>query len=157
MTIHTYIHTYIHTCIHLSHKKVEVGVSPPPRFLKEIRPAYRDLRIEIHHWTLQEGSTAVPYQVTHRKGGIVKDKQWDGTWNPFKNLHGKSCREEIHRVVSILNFVKTAIWNHSIRNLVNSKATSADYGDLVEASPQHYSEIVITFSLRLIGRKDCLC
>ena len=32
----------------------------------------RDLRIEIHHWTLQEGSTAVPYQVTHRKGGMSK-------------------------------------------------------------------------------------
>ena len=28
-------------------------------------------QIEIHHWTLQEGSTAVPYQVSHRKGGEI--------------------------------------------------------------------------------------
>jgi len=34
-------------------------------------------QIEIHHWTLQEGSTAVPYQVTHRKGAGEMDHYLD--------------------------------------------------------------------------------
>ncbi len=65
-------------------------------------------------------------------------------------------REEIHRVVSILSFVKTAMWNHPIRNLVNSEATSADHGGLVEATSQNCSEIAHIFSLRRICRNEML-